>query len=167
MAQVWSQASCVGFFCRLSLICNNHWLLIGEEALLFRSSQHLIPWSDSLCRQRAGLEILTPTQAFFNIFEKTQARKNCPKNSKIFQTKTQQTVSDSSQEIRLYLVLFEQISHKTQLLFEISDSKSSKLQYFGKKTQGLWEKLKYFEKKLKLFGFKTQRTGSGQLHPLP
>ena len=58
--------------------------------------------------------------------------------------------------------------------FEASKSRpASKYQFskyrlcciLEKKTQGLWEKLKYFEKKLKLFGFKTQRTGSESLHP--
>ena len=33
------------------------------------------------------------------------------------------------------------------------------------KTQVSWKKLKLFLKKLKLFGFKTQRTGSESLHP--
>ena len=35
-------------------------------------------------------------QAFFNIFEKAQGRKNGPKNSRIFQAKTQRSGSDSS-----------------------------------------------------------------------
>ena len=72
---------------------------------------------------------------------------------------------EARQKKMLCLVLFEQISCKTQPFFQISDSKSSKFQCFGKNSRALGKKLKHFEKKLKLFGSKTQRTGSGSLHP--
>ena len=48
-----------------------------------------------------------------------------------------------------------------------SQYKSSKLQGFWINSRALVKKLKDLEKKLKLFSFKTQRTGSDQLHPLP
>ena len=53
-----------------------------------------------------------------------------------------------------YLVYFEHLS-------------LPKIQKMTKnfKTQVSWKKLKRSRKKLKLFGFKTQRTGSGSLHP--
>ena len=38
---------------------------------------------------------------------------------------------------------------------------------YWKNSRAVGKKLKHFEKKLKLFSFKTQRTGSDQLHPLP
>ena len=60
----------------------------------------------------------------------------------------------------LYLVHFEQISLKTQPFFK-------NLTPNRQNSCVLEKKLKEFEKKLKLFGFKTQQTGSDQLHPLP
>ena len=51
----------------------------------------------------------------------------------------------------LCLVLSEQISCKIQPFFQLSDSKSSKFQCFGKNSRALGKKLKHFEKKLKLY----------------
>ena len=52
--------------------------------------------------------------------------------------------------------------------FQISGSRSSKLQCFGKKTQGLWGKTSsVLRKELKLFGFKTQRSGIDQILRTP
>ena len=90
----------------------------------------------------------------------------CPKNSTIFHAQTQRTGSDSSQvNFKTHTVLeifpvnesklgvFAKSVPKKMLHLVLcklfSDSKSSKLQCFGKKP-------KNFEKKLKLFGFKTQ-----------
>ena len=63
-----------------------------------------------------------------------------------------------------YLVHFYPIFHQKQSFFQKTNSKSSKLQGFWINSRALGKKLKDLEKKLKLSSFKTQRTGSEQLH---
>ena len=63
--------------------------------------------------------------------------------------------------------IFTQFSTKKRHFYIYNNSKSSKLQGFWINSRALVKKLKDLEKKLKLFSFKTQRTGSDQLHPLP
>ena len=64
------------------------------------------------------------------------------------------------QKARHILNSLNQFPTKHSRFFQISDSKSSKLN-----SRALGKKLKHFEKKLRLFGFKTQGTASGSLHP--
>ena len=137
------------------------------------------------------------TRLFFNIFEKTQARKNSTdqKTQGFFRPKLNELVVIVAKWISK-LILFSaffavnepklgilgKARRRTCYIWYFLNKFPTKHSHFfkyqtpklqnssaleRKTSRALGLKLKHFEKKIEHFGFKTQRIGSDQLHLLP